>query len=161
MKNSPVSVMKEQFQSKEKLVEAVQQLAGSDLWLDRVNSVKGLARVSNTKLLRLHRILTDAKGRFGSRAKLIDAILELAKRSKDSGYKQRLEAFPLPRLIDLHGSLSRGKSRAEAKAKPAARKKAEPKKAAAAEKAPASKKAPAKKAGASKAPAKKSSSKKS
>ncbi len=155
MKNSPVSVMKEQFQSKEKLVEAVQQLASSDLWLDRVNSVKGLARVSNTKLLRLHRILTDAKGRFGSRAKLIDAILELEKRSKDSGYKTRLEGYTLPRLIDLHGALSRGKRRAEAKP---ARKKAEPAKAAA-KSAPAAKKAPAKTP--SKAPAKKSARKKS
>jgi hypothetical protein len=151
MKNSPVSVMKEQFQSKEKLVEAVQKLATPELWLDRVNTVKGLGRVSNPKLLRLHRILTDAKGRFGTRAKLIDAILELEKRGKDAGYKVRLEGFSLPRLVDLHGNLSRDKTRAEAKAKPRPRKKA-----------PAAAKAaaPAKKAPVKKAPAKKKAKKK-
>jgi hypothetical protein len=145
MKNSPVSVMKEQFQSKEKLVEAVQKLATPELWLDRVNTVKGLGRVSNPKLLRLHRILTDAKGRFGTRAKLIDAILELEKRGKDAGYKVRLEGFSLPRLVDLHGNLSRDKTRAEAKAKPATRKKTPVKAAAPVKKAPVAKKAPAKK----------------
>lgn len=156
MKKSPVSAVKEQFQSKEKLVEAVQKLATSDLWLDRVNSTKGLARVSNQKLLRLQAQLTDAKSRFGSRAKLIDSILELEKRVKDPGYKTRLEGYSLPRLLDQHGALSKKQS---AGAKKAAAKK--PAKAAAAEKpaAKAAKKAPA--AAAKKAPAKKASAKKS
>ena len=143
MKKSPVSAVKEQFQSKDKLVEAVQKLATSDLWLDRVNSTKGLARVSNQKLLRLQAQLTDAKSRFGSRAKLIDSILELEKRVKDPGYKTRLEGYSLPRLLDAHGALS--KKQAPAKKAPA--KKAAAKAAAAAK--PAAKKAAA-------APAKKS-----
>ncbi|HET9931492.1 MAG TPA: hypothetical protein VFQ35_12415 [Polyangiaceae bacterium] len=151
MKKSPVSAVKEQFQSKEKLVEAVQKLATSDLWLDRVNSTKGLARVSNQKLLRLQAQLTDAKSRFGSRAKLIDAILELEKRVKDAGYKTRLEGFPLPRLLDRHGALSKKQTAATKKPAPKkAAKAAAPAKPAA--KAPA-KKAPA--AAAKKAPAKK------
>jgi hypothetical protein len=153
MKNSPVSVVNEQFQSKEKLVDAVQKLATSELWLDRVSASKGLARVSNQKLLRLHALLSDIKTRFGSRAKLIASILDLEKRAKDAGYKLRLESYPLPRLNDLHQSLSRAQSRAEAKAKPAVKKapvkKAEPK-----AKAPV-KKAPAKKASGKKASAKK------
>jgi hypothetical protein len=124
MKKSPVTAVKEQFQSKEKLVEAVQKLATPELWLDRVNSVKGLARVSNQKLLRLQAQLTDAKSRFGSRAKLIDAILDLEKRVKDPGYKTRLEGFPLPRLLDVHGVLAKKAKRATAKKNPAAPKKA-------------------------------------
>jgi|GEM_PF-237286 len=156
MKKSPVALVKEQFESKEKLVAAVEKLATSDLWLDRVNSVKGLGRVSNTKLLRLHRNLTDASSRFGSRAKLVDAILSLSKRSKDAGFKQRLESFPLPRLLDQHDVLARKQKRAAAPAVKAAQpKKAAPAKAAAA---PA-KKAPVKKAPAKKAPAKKTSKK--
>ena len=161
MKKSPVSAVKEQFQSKEKLVEAVQKLATSDLWLDRVNSTKGLARVSNQKLLRLQAQLTDAKSRFGSRAKLIDAILELEKRVKDPGYKTRLEGYSLPRLLDQHGSLSKKQSAGSKKAakKPAKAAAAEKPAAKAAKKAPAAaKKAPA---AAKKAPAKKSSGKKS
>ena len=161
MKKSPVSAVKEQFQSKEKLVEAVQKLATSDLWLDRVNSTKGLARVSNQKLLRLQAQLTDAKSRFGSRAKLIDAILELEKRVKDPGYKTRLEGYSLPRLLDQHGSLSKKQSAGSKKAakKPAKPAAAEKPAAKAAKKAPAAaKKAPA---AAKKAPAKKASAKKS
>jgi len=131
MKKTPLTAATERFTSKDKLVEAVQKLATQDLWLDRLNDAKGLARVSNAKLLRLHEILTQAKKDFGSRAKLIDAILTLEKRSKDAGYKTRLEAYPLPRLMDKHGAASRRAKRAEAKAKAApapAKKKAAPKK---------------------------------
>lgn len=134
MKKSPLSVTKERFQSKDKLVEAVQKLATEDLWLDRVSSAKGLARISNAKLARLHDILSEVKRDFGTRAKLIDAILVLEKRVKDTGYKTRLEKFPLPRLLDEHRSASRRQKRSEAKAaaKPA---KAAPKKKATSKKA--------------------------
>lgn len=154
MKKSPVTVVKERFQSKEKLVEAVQKLATDDLWLDRVSAVKGLGKVSNQKLLRLHDVLSDAKQRFGSRDKLISAILELAKRTKDAGYGAKIKNYALPQLLDLHQSIERqGKRAAAKKAGPA--KKA--KKAAAA---PATKKAAAAKPAAAKAPAKKAAKKK-
>jgi hypothetical protein len=141
MKKSPVAVVKERFQSKDKLVEAVQKLATSDLWLDRVSEAKGLAKVSNQKLLKLHTVLTDAQKRFGSRDKLISAILELKKRTKDAGYTARLKNFALPELLDLHQSAERaGKRAAAKKAAPAKAKKAP-----AAAKTTAAKKAPAKK----------------
>jgi hypothetical protein len=164
MKKSPVALVRERFQSKEKLVEAVQKLATEDLWLDRVSSEKGLSRVSNQKLLKLHDKLTDAKQRFGSRDKLIDAILELKKRTKDAGYTARLKQYAVPELLDLHSSVERANKRAVQKAAPKGKrftKPAEAPKAAAAttkkettKKAPAAagKKAPA--AAAKKAPAK-------
>jgi hypothetical protein len=117
MKKTPLSAAKERFSSKDKLVEAVQKLATNDLWLDRVNGSKGLARVSNAKLLRLHDVLTKVSKDFGSRGKLIDAILVVEKRTKDAGYKTRLEGYPLPRLVDLHAAASRRAKRAEAAAK--------------------------------------------
>ncbi|HVY26298.1 MAG TPA: hypothetical protein VHB79_07080 [Polyangiaceae bacterium] len=148
MKKSPVAVMKDKFSSKDKLVEAVQKLATGDLWLDRVNGEKGLAKVSNQKLLKLHSALTDAQKRFGSRDKLINAILELNKRTKDAGYGARIKKYPLPQLLDLHAASERASKKvaATAKAKAApkaakAEKKAPAKKAAA----PAAKKAAAKK----------------
>jgi len=121
MKKTPVSQVKERFESKEKLVAAVQKLATADLWSDRVNSVKGLGRVSNAKLVRLHDTLTDAKKRFGSRDKLISSIVELNKRVKDKGFASKLEGYPLPQLLDLHAAATRASKRAEvaAKAKPA------------------------------------------
>ena len=139
MKKSPVAVVKERFQSKDKLVEAVQKLAASDLWLDRVNEAKGLAKVSNDKLLKLHDVLVDAQKRFGTRDKLVSAILELKKRSKDAGYTASLKKFPLPQLIDLHESAERAGKRAAAKAAGPKAKKAAP----VAKKAPAKKAAPA------------------
>ncbi|MEO7035724.1 MAG: hypothetical protein ABI548_17460 [Polyangiaceae bacterium] len=121
MKKTPVSLVKERFESKEKLVAAVQKLATTDMWLDRVSSGKGLGRVSNAKLVRLHDTLTDAKKRFGSRDKLVASIVELNKRVKDKGFASKLSAYPLPQLLDLHAAATRTSKRAEAaaKAKPA------------------------------------------
>jgi len=107
MKTSPIQQVKANFGDKAKLVSSVQALATDALWLDRVNPDKGLAKVSNTKLLRLHAALSRAKEQFGSRDGLIGALLTLGKRSQDEGYKARLASFPLPRLLDLHDSLSR------------------------------------------------------
>jgi hypothetical protein len=117
MKKTPVSQVKERFESKDKLVAAVQKLATSDLWLDKVSSAKGLGRVSNAKLVRLHDVLTDAKKRFGSRDKLIASIVEINKRTKDKGFATKLAAYPLPQLLDLHASSERAGKRAEAAAK--------------------------------------------
>jgi hypothetical protein len=120
---SPAAVVKERFGDKDKLAAAIQSLATSDLWLDRINDEKGLARVSNAKLLRLHAVLSGAKDRFGSRTKLIDAILTLENRAKDVGLKARLESYPLPRLLDTHkGAERRAKARKAAPTKPKAKK---------------------------------------
>lgn len=133
MSKSPLASVKDRFESKEKLVAAVEKLATKDLWVDRVNGAKGLAKVSNAKLLRLHTLLTQAKESFGTRDKLIASIAELAKRGKDKGYAARLGDYPLPRLLDLHRSLSRSSKRAAAaeakapKAAPKAKKAAAPK----------------------------------
>ncbi len=150
-RKSPLAAVKEKFGDKAKLVAAVNEFTNDELWVSRTNKDKGLAHVSNAKLLRLHETFSTVKEKFGSRAKLIDAILELEKRTKDEGYKSRISAYPVPRLYDLYRST---KKRGEAKtkpAKPAARVKSEaakaPKKAAA--------KAAPKKAAAKKAAAKK------
>lgn len=113
MKKTPIQIVKERFTTKEKLVEAVKQLATQELWLDRLNADKGFEHVSNAKLLRLHALLEDAKKRFGSRDQLITAIQTIEKRSKDAGYKARLSQYPLPRLLDLHAAAERRAKRAE------------------------------------------------
>ncbi|MBL8613376.1 MAG: hypothetical protein JNL38_38915 [Myxococcales bacterium] len=107
MAKSPIAIVKEKFGDKEKLVAALEKLTTEDLWVSRVNANKGLAHVSNTKLLRLHATFTEVKEKFGTRAKLIDAILDLAKRTKDEGFKARISAYPVPRLYDLYKSLSK------------------------------------------------------
>jgi hypothetical protein len=116
---SPVGRVKGQFENKGKLVSAVQALATPALWLDRVSADKGLAKVSNAKLLRLHAALSRAKQEFGSRDKLIGAVLSLGKRTGDEGYKSLLASYPLPRLLDLHDSLSKRSAAGGSAAKPA------------------------------------------
>jgi hypothetical protein len=111
MSASPLSVVKERFQSKDKLVAAVEKLATSDLWVGRVNDVKGLKRTSNRKLIRLHDLLEDAKKRFGNRDKLIQSIAELAQRPKDKDWAASLARYPLPQLLDMHRSLDRAAKR--------------------------------------------------
>lgn len=101
MKASPLAQVKDRFGSKEELVKAIQALANDDLFLDRVNEDKGLERVSNQKLLRLHAVLTEVKDQFGSRDKLIDAICD-AEGRKDETYKERFGRWPTPRLYDWY-----------------------------------------------------------
>ena len=147
---TPLATVKDKFGDKTKLVEAVKAVAGEDLWLGRTSADlgkdRGLAHVSNAKLLRLHAVFSEVKEKFGTRAKLIDAIVELESRAKDEGYKTRLSAYPVPRLYDMYRSATKRKNAATAKKSPA--KKA----------APVAKKAPAKKAA---APKKKTAAKKS
>jgi hypothetical protein len=114
MKTSPLAQVKERFGDKTKLVEAVQALATEALWLNRLNAEKGLAKVSNSKLLKLHASLSKAKDEFGSRDKLIDAILTLEKRSADAGHKAGLGGHSLPRLLERHALLNRAAKRAAA-----------------------------------------------
>ena len=104
---SPLAQVKETFGDKKKLVEAVKKFTGEELWIGRTNEKKGLAHVSNAKLLRLHATFSAVQEKFGTRAKLIDAILDVEKRAKDEGYKTRLSAFPVPRLWDLYKSASK------------------------------------------------------
>jgi hypothetical protein len=107
MKKSPLAAVKEKFESKEKLVEAVMAFTSSDLWVDNVNGAKGLGRVSNAKLLHLHALLKDAKDRFGSREKLISATLEAMNRTKDAALRTKLGSYSLPQLLDLQRAAAR------------------------------------------------------
>jgi hypothetical protein len=99
---SPLSLVKEAFTDKDGLLKALKELATEELWVDRLDSDKGLGSVSNKKLLRLHTVLSAVKKEFGSRAKLVEAILTQEKRAKDEGYKTRLDRLSTPRLFDQY-----------------------------------------------------------
>jgi hypothetical protein len=114
-KKSPLSIVKEKFGEKAKLVEAVKAFTTDELWVSRTSSENGLNLVSNAKLLRLHATFSAVKEKFGTRDKLIAAILELEKRTKDEGYKSRLSAFPVPRLFDQYKAAEK-RAKAAAKA---------------------------------------------
>lgn len=100
MKQSPLAKVKESYKDKAGLIKAVRSLASGDLWVDRVNEDKGMERISNAKLLRLHQILSEVKSRFGSRKGLIDAIVEKTPVAKTQGYRESLDELSTPRLFD-------------------------------------------------------------
>jgi hypothetical protein len=62
------------------------------------------------------------KEKFGTRFKLIDAILELESRAKDEGYRTRLLAYPVPRLWDMYKSADKRQAHAKSRAAKAAAK---------------------------------------
>jgi hypothetical protein len=119
-KKTPAQVVKEKFGEKAKLVEAVQAFVGEDLWVSALNESKGLAHVSNAKLLRLLDTFTTVKSKFGTRAKLIDAIVDGEGRTKDADYKKHFAEWPVPRLYDHFTSLQKRQAAAAASAKKAA-----------------------------------------
>ena len=115
-RKSPLALVKEKFGDKDKLVEAVKAFTGDELWVKRTSADRGKDRgieyVSNAKLLRLHATFSAVKEQFGTREKLIEAVLEVEKRSKDAGYKKRLETYPVPRLYDQYQVAKRAADRA-------------------------------------------------
>jgi hypothetical protein len=103
MTQSPLQLVKERFKDKAGLIAAVQGMLSDELWNGRrLNSDKGLDRVSNKKLLKLHSALTKVKGDFGSRAKLIDAIAAAQGRPKDADFKEGLGSHGTPRLLEIY-----------------------------------------------------------
>lgn len=150
MSKSPLALVKERFSNKEGLVAAVKALATDELWNGRrLNGDKGLDHVSNKKLLHLHDVLSSVKKDHGSRAKLIDAVVEAEKRGKDAGFRTRLEKASTPELFEQLTVLKRRAKAVEAKAAP--KKKSIPPKAAATKAAkPVAKKAATAKKGAPK-----------
>lgn len=117
---TPLALVKEKYGDKAKLVAAIEKLAGDDLWVERTNKNKGLGHVANAKLIRLLATFSAVKEKFGTRDKLIGAILEIEKRVKDDGYKTRLAKYPVPRLWDMYRSLEK-RSAGPKGAKPAAK----------------------------------------
>jgi hypothetical protein len=113
--------------TKKELIEQVKSASG-DLWIDNLNSDKGLSGVSNKKLLRLQAIFTKAKERFSSREQIVDAIVAGEGRGKDSDYKKHFGDWSVPRLMDRLGAVEKAKKAADKKA---AAKAAKPAKAAA------------------------------
>jgi hypothetical protein len=60
-----------------------------------------LSRASNQQLLRLQKVSETVASRFGSRDKLIAAIGDANKKSKDKDFLTRLAGYSLPQLLAL------------------------------------------------------------
>ena len=60
-----------------------------------------LKTASNAQLLRLQKVVTTVKAKWGDRSKLIAAIGTAEKKSKDKSYLDKLATYSLPQLVDL------------------------------------------------------------
>ncbi|MFO8071723.1 MAG: hypothetical protein R6V85_07585 [Polyangia bacterium] len=101
MKQTPLAEIKERFGSKDELVKELKKLFDKgNLFENRLSADKGLAHVSNAKLLKLYDVAMEVKERFSTRDKLIDDLLRTLGRVKDEGLRARYERWGLPRLWD-------------------------------------------------------------
>lgn len=105
---SPLQEIKERFGSKDKLVKELKGMFDKgDLFIERLNTDKGIAHVANRKLLKLYDVAGEVKERFTTRAKLTDDLLKTLKREKDEGFRARLDKWGLPRLWDYYKSVTK------------------------------------------------------
>ena len=114
---SPLSVVKEKFGGKDKLVEKlVGLLPSEDLSKDALK--KRLLGAANSKLLRLHGVATAVKETYGSQDKMVAAAAAAMGRTKDKDYVAKLADFAVARLYDVtRVAEKRAKRAAAAKAK--------------------------------------------
>ena len=119
MKKSPLSLVKEKFGEKEKLVDALLAMPSSivERGEDQDAARKTLLSAANSKLLRMHNTGSAVAKRFGSKDKLVDAILTLQKRGKDADYRNSLGNVSVGKLYDRLTVLERGARRDAAAAK--------------------------------------------
>jgi hypothetical protein len=116
MKKTPLQEVKEKFGSKENLIKELKKVFDAgNMFENRLNVDKGISTVSNAKLLKLFQVAEEVKGRFSTRANLIDDMLKVLGRVKDEGLKSKLEKWSLPRLWDHYQSVAKNKDAARNK----------------------------------------------
>jgi hypothetical protein len=116
VKQSPLAVVREQFKTKEALVDRLMAVVEAGGAAKEDLKARFLA-ASNKKLLRLLQVASDVKSQFGSSEKLAQAAAEAVGKAKDKAYVQKLAQLAArqpARVLDLLRS-------AQARAKKAAR----------------------------------------
>lgn len=118
---SPLAQVNEQFGGKDKLVDKlVGLLDAGDEPKDELR--KRLLAAANNKLLRLHRVATAFKEKWGSRDKLVGETVNALGRAKDKDFVARLEGYSTARLVDVRQAAERRARRAQSKQASAAAK---------------------------------------
>jgi hypothetical protein len=115
-KKSPLARVREQFKTKEELVDRLMSVAEAGGTAKEELKARFLA-ASNKKLLRLFQVASEVKSEYGSSEKLAQAAAAAVGKAKDSSYVQKLTQMAArqpARVLDLLRS-------AQARAKKAAR----------------------------------------
>ena len=100
---SPLARVKEEFGGKDKLVDKIVGLLGSEADESKDELRKRLLGAANKKLIRLHKIATAVKEHGGHDKLASDTATSLG-RAKDKDYVEKLGTFSNGRLLDLLGA---------------------------------------------------------
>ena len=118
---SPLARVKEEFGGKDKLVDKIVGLIGSQSEDESKDDLRRrLLGAANRKLVRLHGIATQLKEN-GGRDQVAAAAAQELGHGKDKDFVTKLSTYSSGRLLDLLGS-ARRRNKAKAAAKPAAKK---------------------------------------
>ena len=106
VKLTPVEEVRERFGSKEELAKKVMKVVEKDDDVDDDEFERQILSASNRQLLRLFEVHEIVKGRFGSKEKLVDAIVKLKFSEGNAPYRDKLLTLRSTRLLDLHSTLA-------------------------------------------------------
>ena len=98
---SPLARVKRLHGSKDALIDALAGELARETGDSRDDVKARLAGAPNTKLLRLHQALSSLRDQYGSKDKLIQALSQARGHGKDKDYAAKLEAYSIPRLLDM------------------------------------------------------------
>ena len=101
--STPKQLVESRFGTRQDLVnQIVSIVGGGDTVRSRLNGT------TNKKLLRIHEVATSVKETFGGKSGLIDAMakLQFSSGNPNPGWRTKMEAFTIKRLLDMHRQLS-------------------------------------------------------
>jgi hypothetical protein len=112
---SPLARVKEEFGGKDKLVDKIVGLLGSESEGESKDDLRRrLLGAANSKLVRLHGAATQLK-ELGGRDQLATAAATEMGHGKDKDFVEKLSSYSTGRLVDLLSSARRRKQLAAAK----------------------------------------------
>lgn len=113
---SPLARVKEEHGGKDKLVDKIVGLIGSQSEDESKDDLRRrLLGAANSKLVRLHGVAAQVKD-LGGRAELASAAATAMGHGKDKDFVEKLGTYSSGRLVDMLGSARRRTEHASAKA---------------------------------------------
>lgn len=111
-KKTPLQQVTEQHGGKEKLVDKLMGMLEKRSDESKDEFRRRLLAAPNSKLLKHFSVMTSMNDRFGGKDKLVDGILGLMNRARDNDYREKLLTFSPAKLLDLHRTWEKKKSKA-------------------------------------------------
>ena len=101
VKETPLATVRRVYGTKEKLVDSLVGTLASDSDESKAELKQRLMTVSNQKLLRLSTSLKTMSEKYGGKEQLVEAISAARGKAKDQDFKDKLESYSVPRLLDM------------------------------------------------------------